>query len=188
MNQPAQNVVREEPARFTIEEFATLADAAAAADIVDRLELIEGVIARVPPALLPHMKIVNDLGFALRRLLEESGSDLTAYCETGLQFGADTLRQPDIMVFKLREGRRYVEPSEVLVAIEVADTTLRRDLGPRKLRFAEAGVPHYWVVDIEGERVHRFAVPKDGDYAEHVEQGFDAPLPVPGSDATVTLA
>jgi hypothetical protein len=40
---------------------------------------------------------------------------------------------------------------------------------------------------VEGQRVHRFSDPRDGDYAAQEEQGFDAPLPVPGTDKVVQL-
>jgi Uma2 family endonuclease len=187
MNQPAQSILQEEPARFSIAEFAAIADAAAALDMADRLELIEGVIARVPPALLPHMKIVNDIGFILRSLCERTGSRFTVFCETGLQLSDTTLRQPDILMFELKPDRRYVEPADVQLAIEVSDTTLALDMGPRRLRFALAGVPHYWVFDMEAERIHLFSAPVAGDYMEHAEEAFGSVVAVPGLTEQVRL-
>ena len=50
--------------------------------------------------------------------------------------------------------------------MEVADTTLRTDMG-RKLRiYAEAGIPEYWVVDLKTKVVHRMWMPKASVYAE----------------------
>jgi Uma2 family endonuclease len=186
MNQPAQNIVREEPARFTIEEFEPLALALVAAGSDDRLELIDGVMTRMPPPQMPHGYWLARLHLKLGSVLD--GSGLQTWLDTGLRFAADTLRVPDLLLVRGEgPGEGYVQTSDVLLAVEIAHTTLVLDLGQRKLRFARAGVPHYWVVDVEGQRVHRFSDPRDGDYAAHEEQGFDAPLPVPGTDKVVQL-
>ena len=42
---------------------------------------------------------------------------------------------------------RVPEPSDVLLAIEVAVSTLATDTETKRLEYARAGVPHYWVVD-----------------------------------------
>jgi Uma2 family endonuclease len=186
MNQPAQSIVREEPARFTVAEFSAIASAIDSAELPDQLELIDGVITRMPPPQRPHGHWLSRLHLLLGTAVTGSGNK--TLLETGLTVGRDTLRQPDLLLVRDDgEDVGYVQPSDIILAVEVAHTTLGLDLGPRKFRFAQSRIPLYWVVDVEGQRVHRFAEPCDGDYAEHVEQGFDEPLPVPGTSKTIQL-
>jgi Uma2 family endonuclease len=187
MNQPAQTIVREEPARFTVSEFDSMAAGLVALDLADRIELVDGVITRMPPPLRPHAYWTARVSFLLQTAL--LNSQLQVLADVGLELDRDTLRQPDILVLNTQDlSRSYVAPGDVLLAVEVADSTLPLDMGPRKLRFARAGVPHYWVVDVEGGRVHLFAEPRDGDYARHDEQPLEAELPVPGTDHRISLA
>jgi Uma2 family endonuclease len=186
MNQPAQNIVREEPARFTVGDLIHLTPALTSLDLPHRIELIDGTLVELPFSQQLHGLWASRLTFALQTMFANSGPLVLA--GAGLALAPDTVRRPDLLLVKGGvPGNAYVDPADVLLAAEVADTTLALDLGPRKLRFARAGVPHYWVVDVEGQRVHRFAEPRDGDYAAQEEQGFDAPLPVPGTDKVVQL-
>ncbi len=71
-------------------------------------------------------------------------------------------------------------------AREVADTTLEQDLG-RKLRdYATAGIPVYWVVDVNAQVVHVMTQPSGGDYKRNVLR-FGEPLNVPGTNTTVVI-
>lgn len=186
MNKPARDIVREEPARFTIGEFVSLAPALHSLDLPYRIELIDGLLVELPFHQQLHGRWLSDLTFALQKVENAGPKVLTG---VGLALAADTVRRPDILLVRdVALDDTYVDPGDVLLAVEVADTTLALDLGPRKTRFARAGVPHYWVVDVEGRCVHLFSAPEGGNYAGQAEQGFDAPLPVPGTDRTVQLA
>jgi Uma2 family endonuclease len=46
------------------------------------------------------------------------------------------------------------QPSDISLVIEIADSTLRRDLGAKAKRYAKAEIPEYWVIDIENRQVH----------------------------------
>ena len=60
-------------------------------------------------------------------------------------------------------------------------------MGQKRVAYAAAGIPHYWVVDGERRVVHVFADPVPGDYAEVSTVRFGAPLAVPGTDRTIVL-
>lgn len=177
----------EEPARFSVEELSKIAPALHALDLPYRIELIEGVLVQLPFNRSHHGLVAAKLSIALHVALETDV--LTVLTGAGVQFSPHTVRKPDIVVVgQFAPSGSYLDAADVRLGIEVADRdALALDLGPRKLRFAAAGVPDYWVVDVEGERVRRFSAPRDGDYAVAEEQGFDAPLPVPGTDRTIRL-
>ncbi|MBB6050825.1 Uma2 family endonuclease [Armatimonas rosea] len=64
--------------------------------------------------------------------------------------------EPDLTIVTrpLRGLGRFPTPVDIALVIEVADSTLRRDLGSKALRYARAGIREYWVVDIEGRKLH----------------------------------
>lgn len=63
--------------------------------------------------------------------------------------------------------------------IEVSHTTARYDLGKKRLIYARAEIPEYWVFDILKAKIHRFWTPENGDYSNrnHID--------VPGRLASV---
>ena len=77
--------------------------------------------------------------------------------------------------------------SEILLMVEVSESTRERDIGMKRMKYATAGIPHYWVVDGERSVVHVHADPIEGDYADIGTVRFGHPLPVPGTDATITI-
>ena len=88
----------------------------------------------------------------------------------------DTVRAPDIAVVDTAiEGRDFLLPQDVLLAVEVSNTTLATDLGRKRLDYAAAGIRHYWVVDLAGRVVHCHADPQDGDYAARGVIAFGDP-------------
>lgn len=100
--------------------------------------------------------------------------------------------QPDIFITARRPGEELVAVDTVLLIVEVASTTLDFDLG-RKLRlYAEAGIPEYWVADVNGQATHQMWSPRGKSYAERREIPFGEPIAaetIVGLDvSTATLA
>ena len=50
------------------------------------------------------------------------------------------------------------------LCVEVADETLPDDIGPKRQDYAEAGLPEYWVLDVNARALHRFYDLAEGDY------------------------
>lgn len=170
-------------ARFTTAEFLRMCDRGAFDDI--NIELIEGKLERMPPPGNKHglvqMAVLNQLLalFGVERVRAEQGIDLGG--DSFLGCDGTVLREP------LRDAG-LLEATDLLLVIEVAETTLRRDLGVKREKYAAAGVPNYWVIDAVHSVVHVHADPADGDYVTVNTVRFGEPLTVPGTDATITLA
>ena len=60
-------------------------------------------------------------------------------------------------------------PQDILLLIEVADTTLRTDLGRKARIYASAGIVEYWVVDLNSQMVYVHRAPVDGAYRTRTE-------------------
>ncbi len=108
--------------------------------------------------------------------------------EAAVQLGPDTLRAIDVSVIKtFGDDVPFPDPASILLAVEIAVTSLAEDMGPKLRDYARAGIPHYWVVDVEGRRVHVMQTPLDGDYAERKPYPFGSPIPVQGKAATIVI-
>lgn len=109
--------------------------------------------------------------------------------EAGVDLGSDTLLTCDVgvLVKPILEDRLLI-PQDYLLIVEVAESTRKRDLGMKAAKYAAGRIPHYWVADGKHRTVHIHADPQDGDYVEVQTIRFGEPLPVPGTDATITLS
>ena len=169
-------------ARFTTAEFERLC-ASGALDNMP-LELVDGELERMQSPNNLHAMRQAKIVFGLAQALgveQIRGS-------VGIDLGYDTVLECDAAV--LREpvtGDRRLVAADMLLVIEVAQSTRARDLGMKRTKYAAAGIAHYWVVDGERGVVHVHAEPVAGDYAEIATVRFGQPLAVPGTDATTTI-
>jgi Uma2 family endonuclease len=174
------------PALFSVEEFQQLCDTGIFEG--SRVELVEGVVVRMSPAMSRHMRIQHRLAFDLHALFGDGHLGWTAGFEVSTRFGEQTLRDIDVAVIRgLAETDTYLDPANVLLAVEVSSTTLRYDLNDKRIEYARGGIAHYWVVDVAGECVHVMGDPIDGDYTSRRRVAFNEALAVPGRDGTVTI-
>ena len=82
---------------------------------------------------------------------------------------------------------RLLAAADILLVVEVAETTLARDLGHKRADYAAAGVAHYWVVDRAAGIVHVHRQPDGSAYRDIEAVRFGEPLAVPGTDATIII-
>jgi len=78
-----------------------------------------------------------------------------------------SLPEPDISVLESagsNEEGRIVRGDEVVLVVEVADTTVRFDLSRKAALYARAGVREYWVLDLKGRRLFVNRQPREGVY------------------------
>jgi Uma2 family endonuclease len=60
-------------------------------------------------------------------------------------------------------------PSEIVLVVEVSDASLRQDLTAKARLYARAGIPEYWVLDVNNRRLHVLRAPREGTYQERFE-------------------
>ena len=80
----------------------------------------------------------------------------------------DSEPEPDLFVAKgpLERYDHHPYPEDLLLVVEVSDTTLNRDRTAKKLSYATAGVQEYWIVNVFERQLERFTEPdpEKGDY------------------------
>jgi Uma2 family endonuclease len=171
--------------RITTAQFSRMCDVGVFYDDEWKIELADGELERRPPPQLTH-SLLQSMIFAQLIAIYGVGRVLV---EVGVDVSDDTVLGGDIAVLHAPVDRAgWLRPEEVLLMIEVAETTRKRDLGMKRGKYAAAAIAHYWVVDGKHAIVHRHASPDDGDYTDVHTVHFGKPLPVPGTDATITLS
>ena len=155
--------------RFTVDDFARLGEAGVFGED-DRVELIDGEIRGMTPIGPPHAWIVNRL---TRLLVLQLADRAWVSVQNPLRLDGHTELQPDLVV--ARGGGndyadRHPEAGDVLLVVEVADSSLRYDRAEKLPRYARAGIPEAWLVDIAGVAVAVRTDPGPGGYAR--EQVF----------------
>lgn len=186
MNEQARIVGRsaEVSAGFTARDFLRMMELGAFEDM--RAELVGGVIEKMMPAFMSHGECNASLVGKLIDVYRGTGWRLA----TDLVIGVDdsTIRAVDIaVVVPDMPEREAAEGRQVILAVEIADTTLARDLGLKARDYARAGIATYWVVDLKARAVHVMRDPMEGDYASREIVAFGQPLALPESDATIVI-
>jgi Uma2 family endonuclease len=185
MNQPATFAETwQRPARFSVAEYGRMLDAGAFQDM--RVELVEGELVRMSPAHSAHGRLHSRLHARLAAVLEKAG--ISCAIDLASVAGPDTVLGPDIAALAPGAAESgMVDASDILLAVEIADSSLGRDLGEKQRAYARAGVPHYWVVDVEAGVTHAMSSAAENGYRERVVIPFAQPLPVPGTKEAIRL-
>ena len=121
-----------------------------------RLELIEGEIIEMAPIGGPHMARVNKLN---RLFVERSGDRAIVSVQNPLIISNRSVPQPDLALLKPRKDEYAAslpQSSDVLLVVEVADTTIGFDLRVKASLYARCGITELWVVDVNEHVVHVF--------------------------------
>jgi Uma2 family endonuclease len=96
--------------------------------------------------------------------------------------------EPDIAILRsLPTGRTPPPVEDVVLVIEVSDTSLMYDLNVKAPLYARAGIPEYWVADLTARRLLRHSEPSDGLHTV-VEEFKDDDLVTSLTDPAITLA
>jgi Uma2 family endonuclease len=130
----------------------------------DRVELIGGEIVEMNPIGGRHAKCVTEL---TRVLISLVGEDVRVSPQNPLRLDEQEEPQPDVAV--LRAGERYQAgahptPEDVLLLIEVADTSLASDRDVKLPLYARSGIAEVWLVDLNAFVIERHTEPSENGY------------------------
>lgn len=149
----------------------------------DRVELIEGEIVDMAPIGSAHASTTDLLASLFVRAVTDDVAIVRI--QNPLRLDAHNEPQPDLMLLRPRADRyRQGHPTatDVLLLVEVADSSLAYDHGPKLALYARHGVPEFWIVDLVGRAVEICREPGPEGYAERrrVTGGAATPALVPG--------
>lgn len=153
--------------RFTVEEYNELIEFGVLGEN-QRVEFIRGEVVDKMPIGELHLFCVNQLNRILNR---QVGDDAIVSVQNPIRLD-DSEPEPDVALLRPREDSyRSGKPAarDVLLVIEVADTSLEIDRVIKRQLYAEAGIPEYWIVNLSDSCVEVHLHPStDGTYRNNL--------------------
>ena len=122
----------------------------------NRYEVVYGELLVTPAPRVWHQVLVQRLTFAIELYLRREPAGLVLNSPADISWGPDVLVQPDVFVAPLEEARALTWSrlqTLTLVAEVLSPSTSRADRFVKRLRYREAGVALYWVVDGDARSV-----------------------------------
>jgi Uma2 family endonuclease len=170
---------------ITLEEWEALPE-----DSVNKLEVAEGMLVMSPRPLSWHQKAGMRLGTLLDDQLPDTLTGLLDV-EVLITLVPLTIRAPDVLVTRTAlfetNPARY-PAADVLLAVEILSTGTRRvDRVLKFSEYAEAGIPQYWIVDLDAPTSLLAYVLADGNYELSGEHTGTAALDVAGHPVSIDL-
>ena len=127
---------------FTADEFHAMAEAGILHED-DRIELIEGELIEMAAIGTRRFTCVNTL---TRFLVRSVGDEGIVSPRNPVRLSQDSEPQPDLAILRARDYRNSLPgPEDVLLLIEVSDTTLRYDRQTKLPLYARSGVRESWI-------------------------------------------
>lgn len=142
----------------------------------ERFELIEGELYPMSPKNSPHVVIEARLFRLLARELPET---IELAAASTLYLSQSTFLEPDILVYPRTDDPTALKGDEVLLAIEVSDTSLKRDMEAKAPLYAAHGVQDLWIIDVNGQKTHVHSDPGLLGYKEIRSTALDETLNLP---------
>ncbi len=151
--------------RLTVDEFHRMGESGVLAP-ESRVELIEGEVIDMAPMGSRHAAAVRMLN---QRLVRACGNRAIVSCQLPLRLSAASEPEPDLMLLVPRAdfyAEHHPVAADVLLLIEVADTSLAYDRDVKLPLYARHGVAEVWLVDLENHRVQFFSRPVGEGYRD----------------------
>ena len=171
--------------RFTVDEYYAMAKAGILTE-KDKVELLDGDIIAMPPIGQWHSGHVNRF---TRMLLPPLLERAVVSIQGPVRLNDMSEPEPDVMLLRPRAddyvGKMPV-PEDVLLLIEVADTSVEYDRGVKLSAYARAEIAEVWIVVRKERRVEVYTGPGEGGYANVRRVGAEGKI-APGAFPDVEL-
>ncbi len=148
--------------RLTVDQYERrVADGTIAED--EPVELLDGILVKTMPKGPRHDTAVWR---CRRRIEREIAEGWHVRSEASVRIPDYNEPQPDISVVR-GDGEdyegRHPGPGDLALLVEVAETTLTRDRGEKRVNYARAGIPAYWIVNLVDAQLEVYSVPAGGE-------------------------
>lgn len=148
---------------FDVTEYHRLAEAGILSED-DRVELVNGEIVEIGPIGSPHAACVSRLA---ELLYETLGRRVQINVQNPIQLDDYSEPQPDLAVLKRRPdhyAQAHPRPVDILLVIEVAESSIEYDRAIKVPLYARAGIPEVWLIDLNQDRIRAFGEPRAREY------------------------
>ena len=149
--------------RFTADQYERMGEAGIFRPEA-RLMLLEGSLYDLPPISPSYISCITNLIVILHSL---QAGDFIIASQNPIRLDEYSETQMDIALLRQRKdfyGDATPMPADVLLVIEVADSTVESDGSYKMPLYAKAGIPEAWLVNLPDEKIELYAEPADGAY------------------------
>jgi hypothetical protein len=154
----------------------------------ERIELIEGDIVDMAPIGGAHAWAVTRASELLREIAADRA---ILWVQLPVVLGDRSQPQPDLALIRHRAGG-YAEAlpaaGDILLVVEVSDTTIDYDRGTKMRLYAGHGLPEYWILDLPQRRVEVFRGPGPSGYAQRTQARDEEKITVEALPGTALTA
>ena len=153
------------PRKFTVEEFVRMGEAG----IIEpdgRVELIDGVIFEMAPIGKPHGARIS---IVLQALMDKVPRDFMKYSQSTIRLNDGSGPEPDIALLTPEaslDRENIPRPEDILLIIEIADSTLPRDQREKARRYAQSDIPELWIFVLASDEIEVSRQPTPEGYAD----------------------
>ena len=110
-------------------------------------------------------------------LVSRFGERAIVRVQNPVRLDRHTELQPDLMLLKWRNySQGHPGPEDVLLLIEVSDTTVESDRGVKLPLYARSGIREVWIVDLTAQTVETYSEPEGDSYAKTGLVGLNGEL------------
>ncbi len=151
--------------KFTVDDYYRMLDIGILTED-DRVELIDGEVREMSPIDPIHAATIDRLNYYLGDLLRNRA---IVRVQNPVRLSEYNEPQPDVAIVRWRDDfymQKHPLPEDTFIAIEVANTSLVYDRKEKLPRYAAAGIPEVWLVNIARQTVEQYAKPVNGQYME----------------------
>jgi Uma2 family endonuclease len=138
--------------RFTVLEYERMGQAGVLSED-DRVELIDGEIIQMSPISTRHAGTVGRFG---KRFEQRFGDVALVFVQNPIRLGEHDEPQPDLALLKPRADfytTAHPTPTDILLLVEVADTSLEFDQQEKLPLHARHGIPEVWIADLNRDAI-----------------------------------
>ena len=150
--------------RFTVAEYYAMAEAGVLA-YDERVELLDGDVIAMPPINEWH---ASRVGRFTNTLPPQFQGQAIVWVQNPVRLGDGSEPEPDVMLLRWRDDfyeGGHPGPADVLLLIEVSDTTVDYDRNEKLSAYAAAGIPEVWIASRQDRRIESYADPDGDEYA-----------------------
>lgn len=153
------------------------------------VELINGAIVRMVPEGIAHAFCCRSTAKYLRVILGDRAEISEAH---PISLPNDSEPEPDLAIVRTPDTlyrNRHPQPDDIFWLIEIANTTLVNDLGAKRELYAQAGIPEYWVMNLQTSELKVFRSLTANEYQAEfsLNGGTISPLAFPELSIEISL-
>jgi Uma2 family endonuclease len=141
---------------FTVHDYHRMGDAGILR-AEDRVELIYGEIVAMSPIGNPHNAAVDR---ATRAFVHATGDNAIVRVQGSVRLNLYNEPEPDVVLLKPQEdfyAKSGAGPADVLLIVEMADSSLKYDRKVKARLYADMGIAEYWVADLNARCIFAYS-------------------------------